>query len=324
MMPLITIAIPTFNRRDELLERVHEINNLKRELNVLILDNHSAYSVNEILEATEFSKNKIKYIRNNFNIGAPANILRCLEFCETKYIWVISDDDPLDLVNVNKAIEIVYQNQHISYFNFGEHNLNRGLINHIGNGVDEYISLVKTYSNCILPANSIFDNNQLLKNLDLIYHYNSSMCPQFISSLVLINDPNNYFYLSNINVVHTNQLLNDRVQWSYLMGYAGFDFILSSPLLSPLASKKIRQLIYSSLPKAHVLIASIAILSFKNNKRHNYFSLLRYISRKSPLNIKVACYISICIIFSPNLFISLLNYIIMKVEGRTIKVGIPL
>lgn len=97
-VPVLTIAIPTYNRPDELARTLSVIlPQLKNDDRVylLIIDNHSKKSASAVLESLsmEVPEGQIQVLRNNINIGGNANIMRCFEMCETEWIWVLGDDD---------------------------------------------------------------------------------------------------------------------------------------------------------------------------------------------------------------------------------------
>ena len=93
---LLTVAIPTYNRRENLLRVIAIlIPIMKPELKLLIIDNASNYSVvctvNALLEA--YPAINFEVVRNVANIGASANTLRCLELASTEWVWILGDDD---------------------------------------------------------------------------------------------------------------------------------------------------------------------------------------------------------------------------------------
>lgn len=106
--PVLTIAVPTYNR-PELLKRTLKVIlpqvASNEQVCILILDNHSDIPASEVLGSleTNISPDRVRVIRNNVNIGASANVMRCFEFCETNWIWVLSDDDAPS----SNAIEII-------------------------------------------------------------------------------------------------------------------------------------------------------------------------------------------------------------------------
>lgn len=96
--PSLTIAIPTYNRSQQLADTLSVI--LPQVVNddrvyLLILDNHSEVPASEVLTSLgiHFPGNRVQVVRNRVNIGANANIMRCFEFCETQWLWVLGDDD---------------------------------------------------------------------------------------------------------------------------------------------------------------------------------------------------------------------------------------
>lgn len=96
--PVLTIAIPTYNRPKQLEHTLRVIlPQLVRDERVclLILDNHSEVPASEVLNSlgAAVPSDRIRVVRNRVNIGGNANIMRCFEFCETQWLWVLGDDD---------------------------------------------------------------------------------------------------------------------------------------------------------------------------------------------------------------------------------------
>ena len=97
MTAQLTIAIPTFDRNAVLLRNLKLLlPQLDARCRLLLLDNASPVPVRETLEPllSQFPDVQVDIIRNSVNIGANANILRCIELCQSSVIWVLSDDDP--------------------------------------------------------------------------------------------------------------------------------------------------------------------------------------------------------------------------------------
>lgn len=92
----LTVAIPSFNRNEVLAANLNYLlPQLGREQRLLIVDNCSevpvAAQLKELL--SQYPEVQTKIVRNRTNIGGNANILRCLEFCETEWVWILGDDD---------------------------------------------------------------------------------------------------------------------------------------------------------------------------------------------------------------------------------------
>jgi glycosyltransferase involved in cell wall biosynthesis len=92
--PILTIAIPTYNRAARLeaqLERL--LPQLRPEIRCCVYDNASPDATREAAE--KHRDQGIAYARSEQNRGAARNILKCFEECRTEWIWILADDDPI-------------------------------------------------------------------------------------------------------------------------------------------------------------------------------------------------------------------------------------
>lgn len=93
---ILTIAIPSFDRNEILIKNLSVlIPQLNNSCELLIIDNCSPvpieYSFNFLsINEPDFS---FRIIRNNFNVGGNENILRCIEYANGEYVWLLGDDD---------------------------------------------------------------------------------------------------------------------------------------------------------------------------------------------------------------------------------------
>src|ERR1035438_4301420 len=101
MDPVLTICIPTFNRR-RLLQQTLEtlLPTLTEQAEVWVLDNGSTDETWEYLVSLG---NLVKRVCRETDIGADRNIMACLAAGQGKYVWILSDDD-LPCSNSVKAI----------------------------------------------------------------------------------------------------------------------------------------------------------------------------------------------------------------------------
>jgi glycosyltransferase involved in cell wall biosynthesis len=94
--PLLTIAIPTHNRAGCLKELLSVLaDQLKDEprVELIISDNASPDETPSVVERFVARGLRVRYIRNDQNVGADANFLQCFEQARGKYVWFFSDDD---------------------------------------------------------------------------------------------------------------------------------------------------------------------------------------------------------------------------------------
>lgn len=110
-MKLLTIYIPSYNRANSLLKQFDTINSFKDKIKVIVNDNCST-DIKGYKEVQEYClKNCFVYHRNKINIGADANIFNgFLNSFDSKYIWILSDDDLLKKDAVEKIITILEKN----------------------------------------------------------------------------------------------------------------------------------------------------------------------------------------------------------------------
>jgi glycosyltransferase involved in cell wall biosynthesis len=98
MLPLLTIAIPTFNRAGYLelnLQRlVDECKSIAEGVvEVLVSDNHSTDDTPRAVARAVERGLPIRYIRNKIDIGSDANIAQCFNEARGHYVQIMGDDD---------------------------------------------------------------------------------------------------------------------------------------------------------------------------------------------------------------------------------------
>jgi len=92
-MPKVSVAIPTYNRKDYLIESVRSVlGQTFRDFEVIIFDNNSDYDVAAVLNS--FNDDRIKIVRSEVNIGNQANFRKVFNWTyDSKYLIVFHDDD---------------------------------------------------------------------------------------------------------------------------------------------------------------------------------------------------------------------------------------
>jgi glycosyltransferase involved in cell wall biosynthesis len=94
--PLLTIAIPTYNRSEyltQLLEILAPQLSGESRVNLVISDNASTDDTPTVVESFREEGLALTYIRNETNLGSDRNFLQCFEQSRGKYLWLFSDDD---------------------------------------------------------------------------------------------------------------------------------------------------------------------------------------------------------------------------------------
>lgn len=110
--PLVTIAIPTFNRAPLLggciqaaLAQTYE------NIEVLVSNNASSDDTQKVLR--EFDDKRLRVLTQETNIGLQPNWNACLDAAKGEYVVVVSDDDRISPWFLSRCIEIIEQQPRI-------------------------------------------------------------------------------------------------------------------------------------------------------------------------------------------------------------------
>jgi len=108
--PLVSICIPTYNNARFLRESLNSIvNQTYPNKEIIISDNASTDNTEKIVEEY-VEKYKVKYYKNEKNIGAEANFSKCIQLTNGEYIAIFHSDD-LYLPNmVEKQVQAFQDN----------------------------------------------------------------------------------------------------------------------------------------------------------------------------------------------------------------------
>ena len=94
--PLITIAIPTYNRADLYLKQAIQcaLNQTYSNVEIVISDNCSMDNTETVVK--NFKDPRIRYFRQEKNIGGNNNFNFCLDQAKGEYFLLLMDDDLID------------------------------------------------------------------------------------------------------------------------------------------------------------------------------------------------------------------------------------
>jgi abequosyltransferase len=113
--PLLTLAIPTYNRAGclkELLSLLAAQVKDEPRVELIISDNASPDTTPALAQEFVDQGLPIRFIRNRQNVGADANFLQCFEQAQGKYVWLFSDDD---LIVPGGLAKVLHYCEHSNY-----------------------------------------------------------------------------------------------------------------------------------------------------------------------------------------------------------------
>jgi len=97
----LTIAVPTYNRADDL---ARLLSSIERELfeaasgsvEILVIDNDSTDGTGALINTFASRIPTMRHLRNDINIGMQGNFVRALNESSGDYTWMIGDDEVLE------------------------------------------------------------------------------------------------------------------------------------------------------------------------------------------------------------------------------------
>jgi abequosyltransferase len=116
--PLLTIAIPTYNRAsflDLCLARIaEELNTLsadqRQQVKVYVSNNASTDNTTEVILRHRFmAAGGFDVVNNPENIGAERNVAECYTAATTPYVWVLGDDDLVLPKKLHLVLDVLCQ-----------------------------------------------------------------------------------------------------------------------------------------------------------------------------------------------------------------------
>ena len=108
--PLLTIAIPTFNRAaylGELLDSLWPQLKTESRVELLISDNASSDETEATVQEFVARGLQVRYLRNSTNLGSDRNFLQCFEQASGDYVWLFGDDDRMPQGSVGLVLDLL-------------------------------------------------------------------------------------------------------------------------------------------------------------------------------------------------------------------------
>jgi len=160
----LSICIPTYNRAPFLDEAIGSIasqvcDDMTGVLELCISDNASTDETGHIVERwRRCLKIPIHYSRNERNLGADANYLRCVEMAETEFCWFLGSDDRVEQGGVRKVLDLLALYRQVAIFVFSRHDYSYDFSHYIPQPKDSLYDKLR-------QAHVFKDTREALKNV---------------------------------------------------------------------------------------------------------------------------------------------------------------
>lgn len=103
-----SIIIPIFNEDEKVDILLNELENFKKEFEIIIIDDGSTDGTSEKLSAYE----EIIFTRNKLNLGKSASIIKGLDLANGKYVVLFDGDLEISTNEIKKLFKIHKKNKH--------------------------------------------------------------------------------------------------------------------------------------------------------------------------------------------------------------------
>lgn len=114
--PLLTIAIPTYNRSRFLENALHhlyiQIKDRDFPIEIIVSDNCSTDNTSDVVNDFLGKGLPIRYIKNKENKGADFNVAQCFSEATGKYVVAFGDDDVLFNGSIEQILKILSQGEY--------------------------------------------------------------------------------------------------------------------------------------------------------------------------------------------------------------------
>ena len=233
---MLTVAIPTFNRNERLVENLRvllpQMQECADQCRLMVLDNCSDVPVEQSLSALlkQFPEVESEFIRHRVNIGANANIMRCFEACRTPWIWVLGDDDPVQpraIATILETAEAQPQSVLLNFSSDGQRKEARAL-----QGIAALAEHLDASADLPWISSSVYKNDAMLPHLKLGYLYSYSLLPHIVTLLSAIGEHKGSF-LSPAQIVDAAQRkkTSDSAQgWALIPLALGYGIVGDLPM----------------------------------------------------------------------------------------------
>jgi glycosyltransferase involved in cell wall biosynthesis len=247
-MPELTIVIPTFDRPDEIVSRVRELlPQLTAECQLIILDNQSPLPVDAAVEEVlrDHPGAPCTIIRNRANVGGNANILRAFEICETRWLWILGDDDQVLPGGIATIFETIASSPEAVFFNFrSEIYPEQRSVRTTGR--EAFAANIRSFINTIFISTCIYDCAKVRPHLRTAYHYSYCNAGQLLIVLLSL-DASSVCIFSDRQIVHW-QYPGDEQRWAPVNAWFAFMTILEPPMTMAMRRHLARAIVAESYP----------------------------------------------------------------------------
>jgi hypothetical protein len=200
---ILTIAIPTYNRNAILRENLARLlPQLTPECCLLILDNHSPQPVADTLAdlLAQYPQVNCQIRRHRMNLGGDANVVRCIELCETPWLWILGDDDAPRPDAVATIFATIRRWPDAVFFNFACELFPRKTTI-VGESLETFLDQLDCFRNVQFMSTDVFRSDTLQSAIAYAYEFTYGRAAH-VAALFLALGSDRQFCLLDSAIVH--------------------------------------------------------------------------------------------------------------------------
>jgi len=319
--PLLSILIPTYNRKESLQKCIEYFIEEAYSLNipVIVVDNHSNDNTKKYLKEISKRFSNIYYKIQNKNKWIDMNILEVTKLCKTQYWWWLWDDDGIIPWNLKKILTLLNKNKYDLILLNATLQNGKKLLNLEQN---KYITNIKIFFILYIfkmPFGNIIINKDVVINIDYKkYVWDWHLYLWIILEYLNKKYSNNY---NNASILIYKKSCVIRDKFTNIKSYS--KSVVKVYLYDiPLWKKKIpilfRNLLKDIIWPHTISIKNFLLLKTQNNYKLKYsyvwFSNYKVHTKNEPLITKLN-YIIVC--FIPYFFLRILYFFYRKFNLKT-------
>lgn len=206
----LDIFLITYNRATVLkktLEQLLDENSPIKDFSITIIDNNSKDNTSLVVQKYQTHHKNIKYVKNKYNIGGNANIVKAFYKANKEYVWILADNDNYSWENWNQVERGIQDNTDaivVATYECPKYDIAQ-------------LFLQTTFLPGVIYKTSNIDDT-VMGNMEFNI---SNMFPHLALSAKLINEHKTFSILDNPIVLIGNNEDKDG-NYTYTRGYEGF------------------------------------------------------------------------------------------------------
>lgn len=219
----LTIAIPTYNRSEILKANLAKLlPQVTNECRIIIFDNCSDIFVSSFLEELikKYSHIDISIVRNKYNIGMTANILKCFEACDDPWLWVLGDDDEVKDGAVQTILNDINKNSDMHFITYAwDEDSFKRKEEVITVGIDQFLNTFETFGAILFISTSVYNLEKVFRSMSFAHFFQTSYAPHLVMLFMSLKDNGKCVYSDKQIVINRADDTPTHLKWDQIFIY---------------------------------------------------------------------------------------------------------